>query len=91
MAGKKEQSSKRGRRETKQDKFLRGEGERMRARVERGDIRQEITGGGSDARGTGSSAMGGVKASSEEGRMVSCVECGRSGGRHSKFCAKAPR
>jgi len=39
--------------------------------------------------GTGSSAMGRVKAQSEEGQLVKCSECGFSGGRHLRQCSRA--
>lgn len=64
--------------------------QRSRERVasDKSAIRTEITSGGTDARGTGSSAMGEVKRSSEEAQLQTCSECGFSQGRHSQFCSK---
>lgn len=39
--------------------------------------------------GTSPSSMGAVKMASEEARLVSCVECGFTKGRHSRFCSLA--
>jgi hypothetical protein len=43
--------------------------------------------GGSGApKGTGPAALGAVKMTSEEARLMTCWECGYTGGRHSRLC-----
>jgi hypothetical protein len=62
---------------------------RERAQVEgaRADVR---SGGGHDPGwGTSASSMGEVKRTSAEAKLVTCPECGYSGGRHSGMCSKA--
>lgn len=54
-----------------------------------GGIGAEVNSGrGTDAVGTGSAAMGRVKAESEEARVETCFECGSTSGRHLRGCSR---
>lgn len=52
-------------------------------------IRQELKGRSDPGVGTSPNSMGAVKSASEEARLATCPDCGYSGGRHSRMCARA--
>ena len=65
---------------------------RLREQVhgDRDTLRRDMDQPGTDAGwGTSPGAMGETKRASEEARLVSCVECGYSAGRHSRSCSRA--
>jgi len=66
------------------DKHARRERESAHARGARTDQQRPSDPGF----GTGPSALGEVKRSSEEARLEACFECGYTGGRHSSRCSR---
>jgi hypothetical protein len=62
---------------------------RERVASNRADIRTELQGHADEGWGTSPGAMGAVKMQSEEAKHTTCIDCGYSDGRHSRFCKAA--
>jgi hypothetical protein len=61
--------------------------ERAMTEAARNDVHDQPSG---PAWGTSPASLGVVKAASEEARLLTCPECGRAAGRHSKLCTRLP-
>ena len=61
---------------------------REKTHSDRDTLRRDMDKPTDEGWGTSPGALGEVKRASEEARLVTCVECGYSAGRHSRSCSR---